>query len=129
MIRPPRVCSKPGCWTLTQSMDGRCSEHKRQPFEGLRGKEKRREYNRDQPESNKFYKATAWLQVRASVLRKGPLCVECERVGIVKAATLVDHIIPYRERPDLGLARDNLRPLCHSCHGRIGKRTAVGRGG
>lgn len=129
MIRPPRVCSRPGCGVLTNEIDGRCPEHKRKPFEGLHGKEKRREYNRDQPESNRFYKTPAWQKMRASVLSKKPLCVECERTGIVKVATLVDHIIPYRKRPDLGLIRDNLRPLCHRCHGMIGRRTTNGRGG
>ena len=125
MLRPPRVCSKPGCGTLTVEPDGRCKEHKRKPFDGLRSPDKRRKYNKDQPESNAFYKTGAWLKARAAVLRNKPLCEECNRIGIVKVATLVDHIIPYRERPDLGLSLKNLRPLCHSCHGRIGKR--VGR--
>ncbi len=136
MLRPPRICSHPGCSALTESSDGRCPKHPRQPFAELRGPEKRRAYNRDQPASNRFYKTTGWRKVRAEVLRRKPLCVECERLGRVMVATLVDHIIPYRERPDLGLDRSNLQPLCHSCHGRIGARvtthsthSATGRGG
>ncbi len=35
---------------------------------------------------------------------------------------MVDHIIPYRERPDLGLVDSNLRALCWQCHNRIGKK-------
>ncbi|MBK8123934.1 MAG: HNH endonuclease [Dokdonella sp.] len=125
MRRPPRICSHPGCSALTSSQDGRCPRHPRQPFAELRGPEQRRAYNRDQPESNRFYKTAAWQRVRVAILSRRPLCVECERLGRVTAATLVDHIIPYRERPDLGLDQSNLRPLCHFCHGRIGQRVTA----
>ena len=127
MRRPPRVCSHPGCSALTESSDGRCPRHPRRPFAELREPEQRRAYNRDQPESNRFYKTAAWRRVRVAILSRRPLCVECERLGRVTAATLVDHIIPYRERPDLGLAQSNLRPLCHSCHGKIGQRVTAPR--
>lgn len=110
---------------LVVSADGRCDEHKRKPFAELRTPEKRREYQQRQPESNSFYKGMAWRRLRDSVLARHPLCVECERQGRVTVATLVDHIVPYRERPDLGLERTNLRPLCHACHNRIGKRFMV----
>jgi 5-methylcytosine-specific restriction protein A len=51
----------------------------------------------------------------------GPLCVECQRQGIVTPATDLDHIMPKR----LGGtdAPENLQPLCHSCHSR---KTAAG---
>ena len=45
-----------------------------------------------------------------------PLCRHCLRDGRVVAATLVDHIIPLSEAPDLRLVRSNLQSLCSRCH-------------
>jgi len=125
MRRPPRACSFPGCGTPTDHSSGRCPAHPRIPFAALKTPEARRRLNQAQPESNKFYHRRPWQRVRAIVLRRQPLCVECQRLGRVTVATLVDHIIPYRERPDLGLTLSNLRPLCHACHVRIGERFVV----
>lgn len=57
-----------------------------------------------------------WRKVRALVLAENPLCVMCEKLGRVTAATVVDHKIRIKERPDLRLDRDNFQPLCKSCH-------------
>jgi predicted kinase len=40
----------------------------------------------------------------------------CKQSGRITAATLVDHILPLKQRPDLALAWDNLQPLCRTCH-------------
>lgn len=54
----------------------------------------------------------AWQKLRASVLRDAPLCVHCQRRGLVQPATDVDHV-----NGDPGdNSRANLQPLCHSCH-------------
>lgn len=52
-------------------------------------------------------------------------CQECrKKTGKIRRATLVHHIIPYEERPDLGLDEDNLEAVCDRCHniihGRVG---------
>jgi 5-methylcytosine-specific restriction protein A len=57
-----------------------------------------------------------WRNVRAEVLAVEPNCRECARLGRSTPATMVDHIITLRERPDLRLERTNLQPLCKPCH-------------
>jgi 5-methylcytosine-specific restriction protein A len=60
----------------------------------------------------------AWQKLRLQVLSNQPLCVECERQGIVTVAVDVDHIVPHRGDSELLMDRDNLQPLCKRCHGR-----------
>lgn len=46
-------------------------------------------------------------------------CMDRMRSGIgirPHRATMVHHIIPRTERPDLALVLDNLRSLCAECH-------------
>ena len=120
MIRPPRPCTYPGCAAVTTT--GRCPKH---PPALWRNRVADREYNQRRPESDRFYGTAAWVNLRAMVLSQSPICVECERLGRVTLATVVDHIIPFKERPDLGMTIENLRPLCSSCHNRIGKRIRI----
>lgn len=56
----------------------------------------------------------AWTKRRAAYLRTHPLCVHCERVGMVTPADEVDHVVPLCE----GGAdnESNYQPLCVSCH-------------
>ena len=61
------------------------------------------------------YNTTQWRNVRELVLQANPLCANCESVGLITVAQMVDHIEPVR----LGGAFwdvDNLQPLCNSCH-------------
>ena len=57
-----------------------------------------------------------WRKARTAFLAAHPLCAKCAERGIVKAATDVDHIKPWRERPDLFWNTDNWQALCHECH-------------
>lgn len=73
--------------------------------------------------SEPFYHTAAWKRIRAVVLmRDGGMCQDCMdrlRAGYgikPRRATMVHHIIPYKERPDLALDPDNLRALCWACH-------------
>jgi len=62
------------------------------------------------------YRASAWTNLAASHKRAFPLCVECEKKGIVRMAKVTDHIIPAKQRPDLFYDWENLQSLCHPCH-------------
>jgi 5-methylcytosine-specific restriction protein A len=64
----------------------------------------------------------AWRKLRASVLSAEPLCRECSKRGIVRAANHVDHENgdPSNNDPS------NLQPLCAPCHSR---KTAAEDGG
>lgn len=58
----------------------------------------------------------AWRLLRDAVLRDEPHCRACKAVGHVVRATMVHHVQPVRERPDLRLARSNQEPLCAAHH-------------
>ena len=59
-----------------------------------------------------------WRMLRAHILKLdngGHSTVYC---SCGQLATVVDHIIPIAERPDLRLDPANLRPMCKRCHDR-----------
>jgi len=63
-----------------------------------------------------------WRTLRALVLQQEPLCRECAKDDILRAATQVDHVDGDDSNNDLS----NLQPLCHRCHS---KKTAREDGG
>lgn len=81
---------------------------------------------RDYKESDPFYHRAAWKRLRAAALQRDQgMCQECMRrlragYGIrPRRATMVHHIEPVSERPDLALRLDNLVSLCDECHNRM----------
>lgn len=65
--------------------------------------------------SAKITRTMRWKALRLKALeRDGWRCVQCgERRGLE-----VDHVLPVRDRPDLGWSLDNLQCLCGRCHAR-----------
>ena len=62
---------------------------------------------------------SAWDKARKGYLGKHPLCAECERKGLERLATVVDHIVPHRGDKDLFWDSDgNWQALCTGCHNR-----------
>ena len=69
----------------------------------------------DRGSSHKRGYGYAWRVKRKAVMEAyGGLCVACRLVGVITAATEVDHIIPKAK----GGSDDesNLQPLCSECH-------------
>lgn len=62
-----------------------------------------------------FYYSTRWKHVRDVHKSKYPLCIECEKVGIIKPCEIVDHIIP-RQHGGADYDPDNLQSLCKRHH-------------
>lgn len=60
-----------------------------------------------------------WQRARARHLRDNPLCICCQANGYIRAASVVDHIVPHRG--DATLFRDpaNWQSLCAECHNKI----------
>jgi len=78
---------------------------KRTPFRGRRDET-----------TQKFYHSSAWRKVRKLYIEANPLCVECMKDNKLIKADVVDHIIRYRDKPELGLDVNNLQSLCHYHH-------------
>lgn len=70
-----------------------------------------------------LYGSRQWRNLRASVLSEEPLCRTCDQQGRVTVATVVDHIKEHKGDVTLFYDRDNLQPLCASCHSGV-KRVA-----
>lgn len=57
-----------------------------------------------------------WQRYRLKFLERNPLCVMCQKLGKVTAATVVDHIQDHRGDQGLFWQRENHQALCKSCH-------------
>lgn len=78
-------------------------------------------------QTDPFYTSGPWLRVRGLALgRDCGLCVWCREAGrfardrrgrrVPVLATLVHHIKPRKEYPELELVLENLVSLCDRCH-------------
>jgi 5-methylcytosine-specific restriction protein A len=58
----------------------------------------------------------AWQKARAEHLYNNPLCVMCEAEGIVRIATVVDHMDPHRGNQEVFWNRARWQSLCAHHH-------------
>ena len=111
-----RICKKIGCTELTENT-----------YCPLHTKEVKQINDSKRENSNARGYNSRWRKARATYLSKHPLCVECEKQGIVKLATDLDHIIPHKGNSDLFWdSKSNWQGLCHEHHS---KKTATEDGG
>jgi len=125
--RAPTACVRPRCKGLADkgNLCERC-KGERDTAQAGRKLVVDRAYNRRRDVSDKFYGTAVWRRTRNAYLAEHPLCEgECEGFEVLTPAVLVDHVIPFKERPDLGLDPENLRSLCTPCHNRIGARVGL----
>ena len=67
-----------------------------------------------------LYNSSRWKRLRLHILREHPLCVRCSNAGLTVSADHVDHCIGFTDKHDpLATDRDNLFPLCISCHSEV----------
>lgn len=110
------ACGFPGCPNLAD--ERYCAEHAK--TEGKR-------YERERGSAAARGYDSRWRKYRLMFLAEHPLCAECERQGIVTAASDVDHIQPVNGPGDpLFWESSNHQALCHECHS---KKTAKENGG
>lgn len=76
-------------------------------------------------QTDPFYTSARWIRVRAQALARDngicQICLAAFRAGGMlkpRAATIVHHILPRTERPDLELDLDNLQSVCATHHNR-----------
>lgn len=106
-VGAPRPCSYPNCGKLVRDGSGRCDSHKtadRKQHDARRGSAAQRGYG------------FKWQRAREGFLQHHPLCVRCEKLGLVEAATVVDHIVPHKGDMTLFWQRTNWQALCKPCH-------------
>ena len=100
-------CRAPGCPVLIpMGSGGRCDAHR---------KPKEARWSDDGLSADERGYDFRWRKLRAMYLRNHPLCALCEERGEVKAAAMVDHIVPIR-KGGARLSEENLQSLCVSCH-------------
>lgn len=79
-------------------------------------KEEYKTYNENrwkyQQDLMKFYNSKAWRELSKLVLNESYyVCSMCQG-----DASLADHIVPVRVDWDLRLVKNNIQPLCETCH-------------
>lgn len=63
-----------------------------------------------------LYRDKRWHRLRYKQLQREPLCRFCAKRGIVRAATIPDHITAHRGNEQLFFDPENLQSLCKWCH-------------
>lgn len=90
--------------------------------------EKQMQEGRNYDASAFDYNSQRWRKDRRLHLQSYPLCAECERAGLVVAATVSDHVKPIRQGGD-PWCWSNRQALCYSCHASKSGREAHNRVG
>lgn len=68
------------------------------------------------------YNTNRWHKLAKAFIEDHPLCEECKRKGIIRAAECVDHIDPWPICKDYFFDRRNLQALCNNCNNLKGQR-------
>jgi 5-methylcytosine-specific restriction protein A len=107
-----KPCAKQGCAKTVDHKDRWCTEHRQ---ENQRRSIRERRSDPIKRQRLAFYSSTAWRACRAAYLGEHPLCVDCEALGRLVSATVVDHKIEIKVG---GAALDwsNLQSLCKPHH-------------
>lgn len=69
----------------------------------------------------------AWRRLRDQVVAEEPVCW-LKLQGCTHWSTTADHVLPIAQRPDLAMARHNLRGACLSCNRRRRDKPAASAG-
>lgn len=67
------------------------------------------------PNIKRLYGTAAWKRKRAQQLQDQPLCEDCTERGLVRSASVADHVEPHRGDVER-FWNGKLQSLCTSCH-------------
>lgn len=112
-VAPRKICRYPGCSTLTET--AYCGQHEKKKQDTV--KSKRIKYDKERGTATQRGYNYSWSKYSKQFRKENPLCVMCEKEGIVTLADCVDHIVPVSGQEDpLFWQASNHQSLCHSCH-------------
>ena len=80
----------------------------------------------NRPSASKRGYGARWRKYRKFYLTTHPLCVHCNKMDMIRTATVVDHIIPHKGDMELFWNETNHQGLCERHHNR---KTAKEDGG
>lgn len=116
MIR--KLCTFPGCDEFAEEGKSRCAEHQADQRKTNTLRWQRVQTTPEVAAARRLYNSRWWRRESKRFLERNPLCVHCDELDVVTAATEVDHKIPHRGNLKLFRDRKNWQPLCSPCHGR-----------
>lgn len=112
MFKPPSSCRTPTCPGLAVER-GYCAVCLKLPEHEVVTLENKHDHHR---QWKQLYDQQRWRHplrgLRALVLRRDPVCMECKR----RPSEIADHIIDHRGDQILFWSAKNLRGLCKLCH-------------
>lgn len=118
-IKPPTACVNSACSGLAVER-GLCADCLKSSTATPISLQSKHDYHR---EWSSLYKCRRWQDLRAAVLRRDPVCVECHR----KASTVADHKEDHRGNIFRFYDITNLRGVCKKCHDeKTGKEHGIG---
>ena len=86
----------------------------RLPWDHPSRREKNEGYARER--SADPYHTARWTRLSRAFRAEHPLCAECQRHGVIRPSTCVDHIEPWPICADRFYDRTNLQALCDECN-------------
>lgn len=107
ILAPLKPCRKPGCNNLSRNPF--CELHTKKHQEQL--KEARRSFDKERGTRTERGYDNRWLRAAKAFRLENPLCVDCEKDGIIKLGDCVDHIIPHKGDEVLFWDRKNWQTL------------------
>ena len=111
-VKQKHPCNYAGCGVATY--DRYCDKHA--PIMEARRKEYMASIDDRRGTASERGYDRSWQKMRKRYLSEHPLCVECETLGKLVTATVVDHIVPHRGDRDKFIDSTNWQSLCRYHH-------------
>lgn len=113
-----KVCVANGCDDLALAGLSHCGEHEAARLARLAERRAKAKTSDAAVIGVALYGAKKWRDASRAWLARFPLCCDCGELGVVEAATDVDHKEPHRGDLKKFWDRRNWQSLCKRCHSR-----------
>ncbi len=113
-----KICVASGCEDFALPGLSHCERHEADRQEKLKVRRAKAKTSEAALMASALYSDPRWKAASKAYLRTHPLCVDCGELGVIEAATDVDHITPHKGDRKLFWDRSNWQALCHRCHSR-----------